>query len=558
MMNQNLSFMIPESGCPQTTQIQNQSLGSSLMASLQDVNPTNNFQTSSSHHLNFQQQQLLQNNSRRLSISGHQNIPQHLHVSSHSTTRGGANEVNHHQTSLSHTHPQQSSTTHLFNQMDLTGFSSTSLGDHILDLCGQKDEPYVVVKISFLTYQRLLAMLNGSNPVNVVNNKNPCVESSSSGPANVLKLTQHSNNDYDSEDLDSTEKKSTKGDSGVIKGSWSEQEDEKLLQLVKKHGPKRWSFIASHLEGRVGKQCRERYLNHLDPRINKKAWTEEEDKIIIELHEKHGNQWAKISKALEGRTANAIKNHWNSTLSKRFEKKQKTKRELAEEKKDDSSQPQQIIHRDQLVQETNIPPQNRNDYYKDHPQFSCKSSEFNEIFLATPLAETNPLKRSFRDVLELTDDPSKKMKRNSSDIKLESEENLNGETSLEDNCNSEQGNRKDKFKNLRINLVEKSGDISCSDRSSSVVCHTTSTPIGVESTVSVLTEHTLPSGFTPRGFTSSISDTQLPFCSPTPSGLSSIFTQTFNDGTTTPSNLQMTEIFMDEMMFVSPRNGKNI
>jgi hypothetical protein len=105
-----------------------------------------------------------------------------------------------------------------------------------------------------------------------------------------------------------------------IKGSWTEEEDKKLVELVKKYGAKRWSFIASHLKGRIGKQCRERYLNHLDPKINKKAWTPHEDSVIVEMHSKHGNQWAKISRMLPGRTANAIKNHWNSTLSRRLEK----------------------------------------------------------------------------------------------------------------------------------------------------------------------------------------------------------------------------------------------
>lgn len=107
----------------------------------------------------------------------------------------------------------------------------------------------------------------------------------------------------------------------LIKGSWTDDEDKMLVELVNTHGARRWSHIASFLKGRIGKQCRERYLNHLDPKISKKAWTREEDAIIIEMHQKYGNQWAKMSRMLEGRTANAIKNHWNSTLSRRSELK---------------------------------------------------------------------------------------------------------------------------------------------------------------------------------------------------------------------------------------------
>lgn len=130
-----------------------------------------------------------------------------------------------------------------------------------------------------------------------------------------------------------------------------------------KHGPQKWSFIAAQLPGRIGKQCRERWVarriaglqapllpasclprtracarpahqnahpavaltrlrrwhNHLNPDIKRGDWSHEEDERLVVLHRSVGNQWARLAEQLPGRTDNSCKNHWNSTLRRRVE-----------------------------------------------------------------------------------------------------------------------------------------------------------------------------------------------------------------------------------------------
>ncbi|XP_057815738.1 transcription factor MYB33 isoform X2 [Cryptomeria japonica] len=111
------------------------------------------------------------------------------------------------------------------------------------------------------------------------------------------------------------------GDSGggsLKKGPWTSAEDAILVEYVKKHGEGNWNAVQKH-SGlfRCGKSCRLRWANHLRPNLKKGAFTADEEQIIIELHAKLGNKWARMAAQLPGRTDNEIKNYWNTRIKRR-------------------------------------------------------------------------------------------------------------------------------------------------------------------------------------------------------------------------------------------------
>ncbi|KAG7382181.1 hypothetical protein PHYPSEUDO_005156 [Phytophthora pseudosyringae] len=101
------------------------------------------------------------------------------------------------------------------------------------------------------------------------------------------------------------------------KGTWTQSEDRVLVEKVAEIG-RRWTEVAAFLPGRVGNQCRERFLNHLDPSIDTTPWTAAEEKMLTEAIETHSTQWGLIAEKLPGRCQNVIKNHWYSRERQRM------------------------------------------------------------------------------------------------------------------------------------------------------------------------------------------------------------------------------------------------
>ncbi|GLT91934.1 hypothetical protein SLE2022_097950 [Rubroshorea leprosula] len=103
------------------------------------------------------------------------------------------------------------------------------------------------------------------------------------------------------------------------KGAWSKQEDEKLIEYIRKHGEGCWRTLpkAAGLL-RCGKSCRLRWINYLRPDLKRGNFAEDEEDLIIKLHALLGNRWSLIAGRLPGRTDNEVKNYWNSHLRRKL------------------------------------------------------------------------------------------------------------------------------------------------------------------------------------------------------------------------------------------------
>ncbi|GBF88462.1 hypothetical protein Rsub_01175 [Raphidocelis subcapitata] len=148
------------------------------------------------------------------------------------------------------------------------------------------------------------------------------------------RLTE-SDNDYEADSDYSDDSSSTPGARRKRKGSsslggvrkpggaggtrvlhrWTAEEHARLEALVRQYGTERnWQLIAEGIRGRTGKQCRERWLNHMREGIIKGNWLADEEFHLALCHSLVGNQWSQHCRRLRGRTENSIKNYWNATL----------------------------------------------------------------------------------------------------------------------------------------------------------------------------------------------------------------------------------------------------
>jgi hypothetical protein len=332
-------------------------------------------------------------------------------------------------------------------------------------------EPYVIAKLPISLYHKILDMLQiqQHHMPQALHIEAPAHDPSiletspyTMSPSPILPMMQQNFG------IKSSPTKLRDDEEFHIKGSWTEEEDKRLIDLVKKHGAKRWSFIATHLKGRIGKQCRERYLNHLDPRISKKAWTTEEDSVILDMHKKYGNQWAKISRMLSGRTANAIKNHWNSTLSRRLEI---TGSNINKVKKEDSMISTSQEHEDISVDIQHTHPFNllpQQDSIVTAQQVMNRKRTLQEYNDSQQQIQQQQEQFKLTECLIAQSPPAKKARFSDNTMKLETDENMSefspygNQLDMHGDGNqldlNGDDNKKRKYDNLRVQLQEESNN----------------------------------------------------------------------------------------------------
>nr|ASR18124.1 R2R3MYB39 [Ginkgo biloba] len=106
---------------------------------------------------------------------------------------------------------------------------------------------------------------------------------------------------------------------GLNRGRWTAEEDDILARYIEAHGEGCWRALPKNAGLlRCGKSCRLRWINYLRSDVKRGNICEEEEELIIKLHNLLGNRWSLIAGRMPGRTDNEIKNYWNTHLSRKL------------------------------------------------------------------------------------------------------------------------------------------------------------------------------------------------------------------------------------------------
>ena len=165
---------------------------------------------------------------------------------------------------------------------------------------------------------------------------------------------------------------------------FSINEDQKLISLVEKYGENlsAWKCIASNMEGRNARQCRERYKLFLSDEFKKKVkWTKEEDNLLLSKYALYGSQWKSMESYFKGRTSNSIRNRY-SCLQRHIQKE----KYWHEERQSNETMRKNEINKDNL-----------NNSKTNDINLEVSEKYYDDIFQNLPPIEFNNMSEYFYD-----------------------------------------------------------------------------------------------------------------------------------------------------------------
>ena len=244
-----------------------------------------------------------------------------------------------------------------------------------------------------------------------------------------------------------------------VKGPWNVEEDKKLIDWIKTNGASNWSACSEFIPGRTGKQCRERWMNALNPLLKKGSWEPEEDYIIFKLFKKLGSKWSTISNYIAGRTENSIKNRFYSTLRRIASETRKNEKNVLGDNKEDSKAEQKLSLTN-LMEYFNIAYIEKTKYI-DSLIANLKLSE-NEILNSSVLKEILTMNNQ-KDLSNYNNNHnnsvnninSPSLMKNNENIKKNSDEESNLNNNSNNNNNNNLNNKGVFFSPGQINLLSR-------------------------------------------------------------------------------------------------------